>query len=73
MFAYTTWTLTKLGVVGKVLDSGREVSEFELQSRYYVHYRTNTLEKGMKPFIPRPAIGYMISLLFFFQDGFGIK
>ena len=23
--------------------------EFELQSRYYVHFRTNTLEKGMNP------------------------
>ena len=23
--------------------------EFELQSRYYVHFRTNTLGKGMDP------------------------
>ena len=28
----------------KVLDSE---NEFELQSRYYVHFRTNTLRKGM--------------------------
>ena len=27
------------------------VSGFELQSRYYVHFWTNTLEKGMKPLI----------------------
>ena len=33
-----------------------EVSEFELQSRYYVHFRANTLGKGMDPLI-RPAIG----------------
>ena len=26
------------------------VSEFELQSRYYVHFRTNTIGKGMNPF-----------------------
>ena len=29
---------------------------FELQSRYYVHFRTNTLGKGMNPFI-LPAMG----------------
>ena len=31
----------------KVLDSTVEEIEFELQSRYYFHFRTNTLEKGM--------------------------
>ena len=24
-----------------------KVSEFKLHSRYYIHFRTNTLEKGM--------------------------
>ena len=38
------------GVMVKVLDRGIVVSEFELQSRYFVHFQTNTLEKGMKPF-----------------------
>ena len=33
-----------------------EVSEFELQSRYYVHFRTNTLRKDMNPLI-LPAMG----------------
>ena len=33
--------------MAKAMDSGIVVSEFELQSRYYVHFRTNTLEKGM--------------------------
>ena len=34
--------------MAKVLDGGLEVSEFELQSRYYVHFQTNTLEKGFE-------------------------
>ena len=40
----------------KALDCGIVVSEFVLQSRYYVHFRTNTLGKGMNPFI-LPAMG----------------
>ena len=40
----------------KVLDCGIVVSEFELQSRYYVHFQTNTLGKGMNPLI-LPAMG----------------
>ena len=30
-----------------MLDCNIVVSEFELQKRYYVHFQTNTLEKGM--------------------------
>ena len=26
-----------------------EISKFELQSHFYVHFRTNTEEKGMNP------------------------
>ena len=33
----------------KVLTSGLEVSEFEFESRYYVHFRTNTLRTGIEP------------------------
>ena len=40
----------------KVLDCGIVVSEFELQSCYYIHFRTNTLGKGMSPLI-LPAMG----------------
>ena len=29
-------------------------SEFELKSRYYVHFRTNTVGKGMNPIILPP-------------------
>ena len=40
----------------KAMDSGIVVREFELQSRYYVHFRANTLGKGMNPPI-LPAMG----------------
>ena len=39
------------GVMVKALDYGIVVSEFELQPRYYVHFRTLTLGKGMNPII----------------------
>ena len=42
--------------MAKFLDCDPIVSEFELQSRYYVHFQTNTLAKGMSPFIV-PAMG----------------
>ena len=32
----------------KAIDCGIVVSEFELQSRYYVHFRPNTLGKSKK-------------------------
>ena len=40
----------------RAMDYGIVVSEFELQSRYYVHFRANTLVKGMNPLI-LPAMG----------------
>ena len=44
------------GVMVKAMDCGIVVLEFVLQSRYYVHFRTNTLGKGMNPVI-LPAMG----------------
>ena len=44
------------GIMVKTMDSGIVVSEFELKSHYYIHFRTNTLGKGMKPLI-LPAMG----------------
>ena len=44
------------GVVINVLDSDIVVSEFELQSRYYVHFRTNTHGKGRHTLI-LPSMG----------------
>ena len=40
----------------KAMNSKIVVREFELYSRYYVHFQTNTLEKGMNLLIP-PAMG----------------
>ena len=44
------------GVMVKAMDSGIVVREFVLQSCYYVHFRANTLGKGMNPLI-LPAMG----------------
>ena len=44
-----------------VLVCSLEVSEFEPLLSYYIHFRTNTLLKGMNP------------LLFFYKGSFGIK
>ena len=55
-------TLTKYrggyprGIMVKAMDCGIVVSEFVLQSRYYVHFQANTLGKGMNPLI-LPATG----------------
>ena len=58
-------------VVAKVLNCGLKVSEFELQSRYYVHFWSYTLGKSMNPLIPQ-VVGQIVSLLFY-KDGVGIK
>ena len=51
-------------VIVKAMDYGIVVSEFVLQSRYYVHFWANTLGKGMKPLI-LTAMGLIVPLLFF--------
>ena len=38
-------------VMVKAMDSRIIVSEFELQLRYYIHFQTNTLGKGMNSLI----------------------
>ena len=40
------------GVMVKVIDCRIIVNEFKLQLCYYIHFRTNTLGKGINPFIP---------------------
>ena len=47
------WLLSEPGVMARVLEYGVEVSQFILQSHYYVHLRTNTLGKGMNFLIPK--------------------
>ena len=60
------------GVMVKAMDCGIVVCEFILQSCYYVHFRVNTLGKGMNPLI-LPATGKIVPRLFFQENGFGIK
>ena len=60
------------GVMVKAMDCGIVVSEFVLQSCYYIHFWANTLGKGMNPLI-LPAMGEIVPLLFFLENGFGIK
>ena len=50
------WGGCSRGVMVKAMDCGIIVREFVLQSRYYVHFRANTLGKGMNPLI-LPAMG----------------
>ncbi len=50
-------SLQTRGVMVKAMNCGIVVREFVLQSRYYVHFRANTLGKGMSPLILPPAIG----------------
>ena len=58
-----------LGLGTNVQNCNIVVSMFELQWRYFVHFRTKTLGKDMKP----PAICKIVLLLFFNKNGFGIK
>ena len=62
------------GVMVKSLDCRIVVSEFELQSRYYVHFWTNTFGKGMNPLI-LPSMGYLngTTTVLLKKDGFGIE
>ena len=53
--------------MAKVLDCALEVSEFELQLSYYVHFWTNTFIKGFKHLISRAITAI------FLLDGFGIR
>ena len=58
--------------MAKVLNFGFEVREFGLQLYCCVHFRINTLGKNKNPLIPA-VMGWMVSFLFFYKDGFGIK
>ena len=49
------------------LHFGIEVSGFKLHSRYYVHFRTNTLGKGMNP--PYPSISMLNSITAVLLEG----
>ena len=40
----------------KAMDCGIAVTEFELHLRYYVHFQTYTIGKGMNLYIPLQAM-----------------
>ena len=48
------------------------ISDFELKSRYYVYFRTNTIGIDMNSLIP-PDMGQIAPLLCLHKGGFGIK
>ena len=54
------------------MDCGTVVSEFEIQSCYYVHFRVIILWKGTIPLILQ-AMGQIVPQLFFLKDGFAIR
>ena len=57
----------------QVMNCSLKISKFELQSRYYVHFRTNIIREAM---IPYPAC-YGLNKYHYssstWMDGFGIK
>ena len=58
--------------MAKIIECGLEVSTFEFQSRYYVHFPTNTLRKGIENLLSFQLRG-QITLLLFYKSGFGVK
>ena len=58
--------------VANALDWRILVSEFEPHLHCYVYFLINTNSKGMNALIP-PALGFIVSVLFFFRDGFDVK
>ena len=58
--------------MANVLDFHLVVSEFECQSRYDIHFWTNTLRIGTNPLI-LTVMDLILSLLSFYEDDFGIK
>ena len=59
-------------VVANVMDYNILIIEFDLKSRYYVYFWTNTRGKIMGMFIS-PAIHYIIHLLTFYMNEIGFK
>ena len=56
IYIYTHTYGCPLCAMFKALDYGINVSKFELQSCYYVHFRMNTFGKGLNPLI-LPSMG----------------
>ena len=54
------------------LDWDIVIYEFELQSRHYIQFQTNTPVEEMNSLIS-PAMGWIVRLLFFYKHHLGIK
>ena len=72
MYSYQIWWGYPRGVMVKAMDYGIVVSNFVFQSHCHVHFWANTLGKGMNSLI-LPAMDLIVPLLFFLENGFGIK
>ena len=46
--------------------------EFEFELRNYIHFRTNTYQKGINSFILQ-GMRKVVSILYFNKDGFAIN
>ena len=60
------------GVMVIALDCRIIVSEFNLQSHYYVHFQKNTLGKRYEPLYP-PRYGLNSTTTILLKDGFDIN
>ena len=60
------------GIMVNVSDCDIVVCKFELPSYFYVHFWNNTHGKAMNPIVSS-AVGWIVPLLFYYKDGFGIK
>ena len=59
--------------IAKVLFCSPDVSKFEQQFRYYIHFRTNTVGKGMNHFNPSPSYRFSSFIDVLLHVGFGIE
>ena len=58
---------------GVMINSNNIISKFELHWHYYTHFCTNALGNGMDPLISFTAMSWIVPVLFFYKDGFGIR
>ena len=69
----TTQGGSPLDVVAYVLDCDIVTSKFELQPRFWVHFRTNTLGENMNLLIYPQAMNQIVPLLFFYKDALALN
>ena len=60
------------GIVANMLDNNIVVSEFKLQLQYQANFQANIHEERYE-LLYTLAMGWIVSLSFFYKDGCGIK